>query len=113
MVDECEAIMVSGSSSYIEGKLLAVARLTSSTGEAQFEAVREQILLWDIKDNIRYMTYDTTSSNTGVNKGCCLRLEELLNDYVTSMANLGYHDISTKFDLCKMGSELPVFFWLS
>ena len=79
VVDECEAIMVSGSSSYIEGKLLAVARLTSSTGEAQFEAVREQILLWDIKDNIRSMTYDTTSSNTGVNKGCCVRLEEWLN----------------------------------
>ena len=31
VVDECEAIMVSGSVSYIEGKLLAVARLTSST----------------------------------------------------------------------------------
>ena len=59
VVDECEAIMVSGSSSYIEGK--------------------NRFCPWDIKDNVRYMTYDTTSSNTGVNKGCCLRLEEWLN----------------------------------
>ena len=57
VVQECEAIMVSGSPSFIEGKLLAVAKLTSSSGEAQFEAVREQVLLWDIKDHIRSMTY--------------------------------------------------------
>ena len=55
-----------------------MAKLTSSSGEAQFEAVREQVLLWDIKDTIRSMTYDTTSSNTGVHKGCCVRLEEWL-----------------------------------
>ena len=77
-VMECEAVMVSGSPSYIEGKLLAVAKLTSSSGESQFEAVKEQVLLWDIKDQIRSMTYDTTGSNTGANKGCCARLEAWL-----------------------------------
>ena len=77
-VCECEAIMVSGSPSYIEGKMLSVAKLASSSGENQFEAVKEQVLLWDIKDHIRSMTYDTTGSNTGVSKGCCARLEDWL-----------------------------------
>ena len=70
--------MVSGSPSYIEGKMLSVAKLASSSGENQFEAVKEQVLLWDIKDHIRSMTYDTTGSNTGVSKGCCARLEDWL-----------------------------------
>ena len=77
-VQECEAIIVSGSPAYIEGKLLSVAKLKSSSGEAQFEAVKEEVLIWDIKDHIRSMTYDTTGSNTGVSKGCCTRLEEWL-----------------------------------
>ena len=77
-VNECEAILVSGSPSFIEGKLLDVSRLDSSSGEAQFEAVKEQVLLWDIKDNIRSFTWDTTSSNTGVHKGCCTRIEQWL-----------------------------------
>ena len=77
-VHEYEAILVSGSPTYIEGKLLAVSKLTSSSGEAQFEAVREQVLLWDVRDNIRSVTCDTTSSNTGVHKGCCTRIEQWL-----------------------------------
>ena len=70
--------MVSGSPSFIEGKLLYVAKLASSSGESQFEAVKDQLLLWDIKDHIRSMTYDTTGSNTGARKGCCARLEDWL-----------------------------------
>ena len=38
---ECEAILVSGSPHYCEGKLLSVSKLPSGTGEAQLEAVRE------------------------------------------------------------------------
>ena len=70
--------MVSGSPAYVEGKLLSVAKLESGSGEAQFEAVKEQVLIWDIRDHIRSMTYDTTGTNTGVSKGCCTRLEEWL-----------------------------------
>ena len=78
-VDEYEAILVSGSPSYIEGKLLAVSKLTSSSGEAQFEAVKEQVLLWDVRDNIRSLTCDTcVASNTGVDRGCCTRIEQWL-----------------------------------
>ena len=77
-VNELEAILVSGSPSFLEGKLLSVSRLSSSTGEAQFEAVKEQVLLWDVRDNIRSFTFDTTSSNTGAHKGSCVRIEEWL-----------------------------------
>ena len=77
-VNDFEAILVSGSPSYIEGKLLAVSKLSSGTGEAMFEAAQEQVLLWDVKDNIRSFTFDTTSSNTGANKGSCVRIEEWL-----------------------------------
>ena len=55
--------MVSGSPSYIEENMLSVAKLASSSGENQFEAVKEQVLLWDIKDHIRSMTYDTTEQH--------------------------------------------------
>ena len=78
---EYEAILASGAPEYIEGKLLSVTQLTddegkaTSTGKAQFEAVREQVRLWDIRGNIRSMTFDTTSSNTGWRKGCTVLLE--------------------------------------
>ena len=77
-MEDYEAILVSGSPSYIEGKLLAVSKLPSSSGEEQFNAVKEQVVLWSLKDSIRSFTYDTTSSNTGCEKGCCKRLEEWL-----------------------------------
>lgn len=77
-VNDFEAILVSGSPSFKEGKLLAVSKLSSGSGAAQFEAVKEQILLWDVRDNIRSFTFDTTSSNTGAHKGSCVRIEEWL-----------------------------------
>ena len=61
-LQECEAVLISGSPSYIEGKLLSGAKLTYSSGESQFEAVKEKVPIWDNRDNIRSMTYDTTGS---------------------------------------------------
>ena len=81
---ENEAILVSGSPSFIEGKLLSVVKLTdgegkpTSTGEAQAQAVMEQIEIWDITDNIVALVYDTTSSNTGVHKGATVRIVKQL-----------------------------------
>ena len=80
--DEYEAILVSGSPSYIEGKLLSVSKMkdrqgnNTSTGLAQFEVVKEQVLLWDVKNQIRSFTFDTTSSNTGSRAGACKHIEE-------------------------------------
>ena len=82
--DEYEAILVSGAPAYIEGKLLAVSKMkddegnNTSTGLAQFEVVREQVLLWDVKNQVKSLTFDTTASNTGKHVGTCKRIEEWL-----------------------------------
>ena len=84
--EEYEAILVSGTPGYIEGKLLSVSKMkdeqgnNTSSGLAQFGVVKEQVLLWDVKDQIRSFTFDTTSSNTGSRSGACKRLEEWLSD---------------------------------
>ena len=39
------------------------------TGLAQFEAVKEQVLLQDVRVQIGALTFDTTGSNTGAHVG--------------------------------------------
>ena len=81
---EAESILLSGSPDWIEGKLLDVANLQneegrpSSSGEVQFEATKNTVLIWDVRDTLRSFCFDTTASNTGVYKGCCIRLSKWL-----------------------------------
>ena len=85
---EAEAILVSGAPNWVEGKLLDVAELVdgeggpSSTGQAQFQANKEVVKLWDLKRDIRAFVFDTTASNTGCRKGCCTLLEKWLGRQV-------------------------------
>ena len=85
---EAEAILVSGAPNWLEGKLLDVAELVdeeggpSSTGQAQFQANKEMIKLWDLKRDVRAFVFDTTASNTGCRKGCCTLLEKWLGRQV-------------------------------
>ena len=85
---EAEAILVSGSPDWIEGKLLDVANLQNedgnpcSTGEVQFEATKKAVLLWDIRDSLRSFCFDTTASNTGVHRGCCIRLSTMFANII-------------------------------
>ena len=82
---EAEAILVSGAPHWEEGKLLDVAELVdeeggpSSTGQAQFQANKEVIKLWDLKKDIRALVFDTTASNTGCRRGCCVLIEKWLS----------------------------------
>ena len=68
-----------------KGKLLGVPSMETedgtptSTGQAQFEATNELVKLWDIKNHIRGMVFDTTASNSGAKKGACTRLEASLD----------------------------------
>ena len=79
-LQEMESILVSGAPHYKEGKLLSVTKLVdeegnpTSTGEAQADAVIEQIEAWGLKENVKALVFDTTASNSGVRKGATVRL---------------------------------------
>ena len=57
-----------------EGKLLSISTLTyeegkpTSSGEAQFLSVKEQVEIWYIMENITCLVFGTTSTNTGCRK---------------------------------------------
>ena len=83
-LQEHEAILVSGSPHYLEGKILCVAKLMdeegnpTSTGEAQADAVLGQVKAWSVEENIVALVFDTTASNTGVHRGATVRLQAAL-----------------------------------
>lgn len=60
------AIVVSGLG---ESKILAIPKLQSGTGLAQANAIFQTLEYWDIVKNIKGMGFDTTSSNTGQERG--------------------------------------------
>ena len=63
---------MSGAPYYLEEKKLSVARLT---GEAQTEAVQNEIEAWRLDSNI---VFDNTESNTGRHRGATARLQRFL-----------------------------------
>jgi len=69
------AIIVSGKG---VSQMLAVAKLPSATGEAQAQAIVNALNEWDIADQVIGMSFDTTSANSGKDKGACVLLEEKL-----------------------------------
>ena len=91
-LQEHEAVLVSGSPHYLEGKILCVCKLVNedgepcSTGEAQAEAVLGQIKAWDVEENIVALVFDTTASNTGVHRGATVRLQQALGRPVLFLA---------------------------
>jgi hypothetical protein len=82
--DEKLAILLSGAPDYCEGKLLSIPSLVdedgdaTSTGVAQAEACWSIIQKYGLEDNIVGFTFDTTSSNTGCNRGAVKLLEDKL-----------------------------------
>jgi len=59
-------------------KLLVVPRLPSGTGAAMAKAVIDSLEEWGGKDWVVSMSFDTTSSNTGVKLGACTLIETAL-----------------------------------
>lgn len=59
-------------------QLLSVPKLPSGTGDEQAKAVVNSLRNWQIEDMVQGMCFDTTSSNTGRNKGACVKIEQLL-----------------------------------
>lgn len=59
-------------------KLLGVPRLPSGTGKAMADAIVGCLDDWNIRDRVQALSFDTTSSNTGVNNGACTLVEKLI-----------------------------------
>ena len=62
-----------------ENQLLCVTKTEYSTGKVEADAVKEAINNWGLSEVIIACCFDTTSSNTGINSGSCVLLQQLLN----------------------------------
>jgi len=69
-----------------ENKLLAISKTDGSTGKVEAETVKKVLDEWGIADNIIACGFDTTSSNTGIHKGACTILQQLLKKLLPWMA---------------------------
>jgi hypothetical protein len=77
------AVLVSGDGTM---KLLGVPKLSNGTGEAEVTAVFDLIQEWNIADRIKFMRFDATASNTGIQTGACVLLEMKLGTDLISLA---------------------------
>ena len=50
-----------------------------STGKVEADAVKEAINNWGLSEGIIACCFDTTSSNTGIDSGSCVLLQQVLN----------------------------------
>lgn len=67
-------------------KLLNISKTEDSTGETEAKKIRETLSDWKVDSHVIAMGFDTTSSNTGVNKGACKVLQEVLDQQLLWMA---------------------------
>ena len=63
-----------------ENQLLCVTKTKDSTGIiVEADAEKEAINNWGLSEGIIACCFDTTSSNSGINSGNCVLLQQLLN----------------------------------
>ena len=62
-----------------DNKILCIARTDDSTGKTEAETVKKALDDWDLSSYIIAFGFDTTSSNTGVHRGACTLLQQLLD----------------------------------
>jgi hypothetical protein len=67
-------------------QLLAVPKLVSGTGKSSPSSVYETALSRGLCDQIKYMSFDTTSVNTGPRNGTCIQLEQKMEKDVLWLA---------------------------
>ena len=66
---EALSVLVSGISTDKEGKLLGVQKLEKVRGKAQANASYDLLEVWNLKQHVKALVFDTTVSNTGWNNG--------------------------------------------
>ena len=69
-----------------DNQLLCVTKTDDSTGEAEAEAVGKAVEDWGLKESIIACGFDTTSSNTGIHKGSCVLLQDILQRQLVWLA---------------------------
>src|SRR6218665_2669251 len=67
-------------------QLLSVPKLPSGTGQAMADVMIEVISEWGVKNCIKALSFDTTSSNTGRKNGACVLVEMQLQKEVLYLA---------------------------
>ena len=67
-------------------QILCVPKLDSGTGKAMADAMIDVLTDWGIKNRIKAISFDTTSSNTGRKNGACSLLEMQLQREVLYLA---------------------------
>ena len=68
-------ILVSGNGAV---QLLGVPKLPNGTGSEIAKAVHNALEEWELTERVIGLSFDTTSSNTGPNKGACVLIEQHL-----------------------------------
>ena len=75
---EALTVIASGSPDYTDGKLLGVQQIENATGKVQAEATFEMVELWELKDHVKALVFDTTASNSGWKSGAAKYLEDMI-----------------------------------
>lgn len=57
-------------------KLLVVPKIPKGTGLAQSNVVYQLVEEWKVKDQIKFLCFDSTASNTGMYNGACTLLDK-------------------------------------
>ena len=60
---EALTVLILGASTYKEGKLLRVQRLEKASGTAQADASYDLLEVWNLKQHVKALVFDTTASN--------------------------------------------------
>ena len=69
-----------------ENKILAITKTSNSTGKVEAKKVKEILDNWSVTDKIIACGFDTTAANTGLYKGACTILQQLLRRQILWMA---------------------------
>ena len=69
-----------------ENKILDITKTSNSTGKVKAEKVKEIIDNWSVTEKIIACRFDTTAANTGLHKGACTILQQLLQRQILWMA---------------------------
>ena len=64
-------VYVSGAGNDTSKKLLSVPETPNGTGEAEARVVTDSLESWNIKEEVKGIVFDTTSSNSGAHSGAC------------------------------------------